>query len=118
MVSAVVSASTPTRLIDTAAAEASYRKVLALKPADTNLLKPAQANLGLLLAKDGAPDAAIPVLTDAAASDPSNADVQAALGLMYLKAGRKDDAKGAYQKALTLDPTRADAKAGLAAASH
>ena len=103
---------------DTAGAEASYQKVLALKPTDPNLLNPAQSNLGLLLAKDGTPDTAIPALTQAAASDPTNADVQSALGLMYLKQGKKDDAKAAYQKALTIDPTRADAKAGLAAASH
>ncbi len=99
---------------DRTGAEASYKKVLALNPTDANLLKPAQANYGLLLAKDNDPDAAIAALKDAAQSDPSNADVQAALGLMYLKKGQKADAKAAYQKALALDPSRTDAKVGLA----
>lgn len=103
---------------DTAQAEADYRKVLALKPTDLNLLKPAQANLGLLLAKDGDPDTALPVLTEAAQSDPASADVQCAIGLMDLKKNDKADAKAAYQKALAIDPTRADAKAGLAASSQ
>lgn len=102
---------------DTAKAEDNYRKVLALKPTDPNQLKPTQTNLGLLLAKDGDPATALPVLTQAAQSDPSNVDIQAALGLMYLKKGQKEDAKAAYQKALALNPNRADAKAGLADAS-
>lgn len=95
-----------------AEAEASYRKVLELKPG----LVQAQANLATILLREKKSREAVPLLEAAALAKPENARYQLLLGDALLDSGDAPKAAQAYQAALTADPKSAGAEIGMARA--
>lgn len=95
------------------AAEAAYRKALALQ-ADTPQNKAnIESNFGLLLISEGKLDEAAAELAQAGTGDPASVTVQDNLGVVYEKQGKKDLALAAYTKALSIHPDDAAAKSGI-----
>lgn len=88
----------------TAAAEQTYRKVLAAGPTDPQVLAQTQTNLGLLLAAGGKSDEAIPLLQAAAQADPKTAAPHLALANLYAKAGDPARAMAERMAAVILNP--------------
>jgi Tfp pilus assembly protein PilF/4-amino-4-deoxy-L-arabinose transferase-like glycosyltransferase len=70
-------------------------------------------NLGVLLAQNGRPADAIPVLKKAATLDPGNAEPHFRLGLAYQDAGEPQSAVEELRTAVRLRPDHADAHAAL-----
>ena len=66
-------------------------------------------NTALQKIKDGKYNDAIPLLQQASASDPNNADALNELGFSLRKVGRLSESLDAYQKALALKPDHIDA---------
>ena len=66
-------------------------------------------NTALEKIKDGKYNAAIPLLQQASADDPTNADALNELGFSLRKVGRLPESLEAYQKALSLKPDHIDA---------
>jgi len=85
---------------DVPSATEHLQKALAIDP---NLV-PALVYLSRLYMDDHNYAATVPLLENAAAQDPKNADLQLTLGVAYRGVGRLDDAQKAYSKALTLAP--------------
>ena len=85
-------------------AEANFRKVLALKPSDPQILAGAQSSLGLLLASESNAAEAVPLLEQAAQSDPQNASLHSALASLYAKQGEMAKAADERRTVLTLAP--------------
>lgn len=93
-----------TQARQTAAAEQTYRKIIAAGPSDPQILTQTQTNLGLLLAADGKSDEAIPLLQAAALADPKNAAPHVALANLYAKTGAGDKAMDERLAAVTINP--------------
>ena len=88
---------------DTAAAEATYRDVLAREP--DNAL--AQHFLGVIHYQRGEVATALPLLERAVAAQPGEAEFHNNLGLALAAADRETDAVAAYHAALSLKPDHA-----------
>jgi len=82
-----------------AEAEAAYRAVLAERPGHA----PALHGLGLLAARAGRPDLAVPLLEAALAARPSR-EIRGHLGQARLDAGDRNGARAALAQALAEDP--------------
>ncbi len=67
----------------------------------------ARSSLANALLSTGDSEAAIPLLREAAAGDPGNAEVRRNLMLALLEAGDFDGAEAAYQEAIALEPDNA-----------
>ncbi|MDQ2961919.1 MAG: tetratricopeptide repeat protein [Pseudomonadota bacterium] len=88
---------------DMAAAEATYRDVLAREP--DNAL--AQHFLGVIHYQRGEIGTALPLLERAVAAQPGETEFHNNLGLALAAADRETDAIGAYRAALSLEPDHA-----------
>ena len=95
-----------------AAAEAAYRRVLALAPEQ----KVALHLLGSLLLDHGRPDAAVPLLQRAQDHDPGNLETRNNLGVALQAIGRSDEAIGQYMAVLAAEPLNALAQNNLSSA--
>jgi Flp pilus assembly protein TadD len=76
---------------------------------DTSSSSGTAYNTALAKIKDGKYDDAVPLLQQAAATDPKNADALNELGFSLRKLGRLSESLEAYQKALDLKPDHIDA---------
>ncbi|HWR52396.1 MAG TPA: tetratricopeptide repeat protein [Bryobacteraceae bacterium] len=92
-----------------AEAEASYRKVLELKPG----LVQAEINLATVLLRQKKSREAVPLLEAAIQAKPGNPRAHLLLGDALLAAGDASKAEQAYHAALTADPKSAGAEIGL-----
>ena len=96
------------RMGSTRAAIKAYQLALAIEPKVVGLTA-----LGSAYLQEGNTAAAVPLLEDALARDPGNADVQINLGYAALLEGRPADAVGHYRRALQLRPGSEPARRGL-----
>ncbi len=94
---------------DLAAAEAAYRRVLAVDPAQVAAL----SGLGVLLRATGRLDEAVVMLERAAARAPGDAAVHNNLGNVFAAIGDWDAAVASYRRALDLASDYAEAHANL-----
>jgi protein O-GlcNAc transferase len=95
-----------------AEARRRYAEVLAAEPAHTL----AQFCCGLLELQDRRPEAALGLLSQAAAAAPDNTRYQFGLGQVLHSLGRWDDAAQAFRRVLAAEPDSADAHFALGVA--
>lgn len=89
---------------DWAASEASYLKVLELKPGHSG----ATIELANVYQLSGQKDKAAALMTQAAAAGEGDANVQYSTGVLHINAGRQDEAAAAFKRAIAIDPNHAE----------
>ena len=89
---------------DWPAAEASYLKVLEMKPGHSG----ATIELANVYQVSGQKDKAAELMTRASASGDGDANVLYSTGVLHINAGRQEEAAAAFKKAIALDPTHAE----------
>ncbi len=92
-----------------AAAVEQYRKALALKPNQPEVM----SNLGNALKESGSTEEAIACYQDAIALNPNYAEAHNNLGISYKDQGKLDEAIQSYQTALRLKPNYVEAHHNL-----
>jgi tetratricopeptide (TPR) repeat protein len=90
---------------DWPAAEASYKKVLELKPDHAG----AQIELANVYQLSGQKEKAAEAASKVAAAGATDANAAFSTGVLHLNAGRYDEAQTAFQKALEIDPKHVEA---------
>lgn len=95
---------------DVAAAEAAYRRSLALAPSKT----PAYLNLGVLLCEQGRFEEAAALYEEAVLRCPDDVDLHFNRGVVMEDLGRIGDAIASYLRCVALDPSMADAHFNVA----
>jgi tetratricopeptide (TPR) repeat protein len=89
---------------DWAAAEASYLKVLEMKPGHSG----ATVELANVYQLSGQKEKANELVAKATAGGEGDANVQYSTGVLHINAGRQDEAQAAFKKAIALDPNHAE----------
>ena len=89
---------------DWAAAEASYQKVLELKPGHSG----ATVELANVYQISGQKDKAAALMAQATAGGEGDANVQYSTGVLHINAGRQDEAAAAFKRAIAIDPNHAE----------
>jgi len=89
---------------DWAAAEASYLKVLELKPGHSG----ATIELANVYQLSGQKDKAAALMAQASAAGAGDANVQYSTGVLHINAGRQDEAEAAFKRAIAIDPNHAE----------
>lgn len=97
-----------------AEAEALWRHLLAVEPANTAV----SFQLGLLLAESGRLEEATERFVQVLAALPSSAEAAGNLGFVYQRLGRLEEAVDLYRRALALQPELAVVRNNLAGALH
>jgi protein O-GlcNAc transferase len=90
-------------------AEAAYRLILGQVPNQPDALH----LLGLVKNQEGKPEAAVKLIRQAIAANPSAAIFHVSLGNAFRTSDRLDEAEGSYRKALKLEPSLAEALGNL-----
>ena len=89
---------------DWAAAEASYLKVLEMKPGHSG----ATVELANVYQLSGQKEKAAELVAKATAGGEGDANVLYSTGVLHINAGRQDEAQAAFKKAIALDPNHAE----------
>jgi tetratricopeptide (TPR) repeat protein len=89
---------------DWAAAEASYLKVLEMKPGHSG----ATLELANVYQSSGQKEKAAELMAKASEAGSGDANIQYSTGVLHLNAGKQDEAAAAFKKALAIDPNHAE----------
>lgn len=75
-----------------------------------------RVTLGVVLARTGRPESALPVLQEAVSLDPASANARGALGSVLARMGNTDEAIAQWERAIAINPDHLQSLRGLATA--